>query len=125
MYTLVPLSPRAAPPLATIRQKSNLTITTRILSVLVAHCVYLYWLWVLTSALCSGAKGAPWSAPRRWFGAPLLTTNVGLPEYDQELGGKTGVMEAQRPAAMRESTEGRGIEERASRSYRWPGRAGC
>jgi hypothetical protein len=84
---------------------------------------------MLTSALCSGAKGAPSPTPRQWFGAPLLTTNVGLPEYDQELGGETGVMEAQRPAAMRESTEGRGIEEARvaigpMAGPRWPLRAG-
>src|SRR5436190_24033764 len=44
MYTLVPPSPRAALPPARLRQNSNPTITTRILSVLVALKVYLYWL---------------------------------------------------------------------------------
>src|SRR5205814_1283049 len=56
MYTLVPASPRAALPTATIRQNSKPTITTRILSVLVAHRVISMGYGALTSALCSGVK---------------------------------------------------------------------
>src|SRR5438552_10604349 len=73
MYTLVPASPRAALPPAMIRQNSNPTISACILSVLIARCAYLYWLWGADKRVMFGHQRCSVVAPRQRFDASLLT----------------------------------------------------
>src|SRR5258707_9875935 len=104
MYTLVPPSPRAPP--ARLRQNSNPTITTRILSVLVAVKVYLYWLAGADKRVMFGRQRRFVAARRQRFGASLLTDKRQIAEYDQgDSKRESGAMETQHDAAMRESPE--------------------
>src|ERR1700716_928407 len=89
MNTLAPASPAAALaalPAPTIRQKSNLTISRRILLAPVAHSVYLHRLCGADKRVMFCAEGALSRASDSGSLPHFLRTNIGLPEYDQGIG---------------------------------------